>query len=87
MRKAKVKRESDSIVRKNGRKKSLSSRDKQSLGRALYQVARLGGCQNQVSEYKGNSDFGAKGENNSEIVKDDGIPMKNFKASMSLENL
>ncbi|GFY91366.1 TLD-domain containing nucleolar protein [Actinidia rufa] len=72
---------SNSITKESGRKKSLLARGKQSLGRALYQAARLGGYQNQASEYKGGSDM-------TKVVEDnEGIPMQTLNESAPLDNL
>lgn len=46
---------SDSIMKENGGKRSLISKGKQTLGRAIYQAARIGGFRNQ--ERKGGSNM------------------------------
>ena len=69
---------SNSITKESGRKKSLLARGKQSLGRALYQAARLGGYRNQPSEYNGGSDIPI-------VVEDEGIPMQTLNESAPLD--
>uniref|UniRef100_A0A5B6YK63 Oxidation resistance protein 1 n=1 Tax=Davidia involucrata TaxID=16924 RepID=A0A5B6YK63_DAVIN len=78
---------SDAIMKESGRKKSLFSRGKQSLGRAVYQAARLGGYQNQASNRKGSSDMTINDGNDSEVHGDEGIPMQTLNEPVPLDNL
>ncbi|CAL5368606.1 unnamed protein product [Camellia sinensis] len=77
----------DPIMKGSVGKKSLISRGKQSLGRALSQAARLGGYRNRASERKGSSDMTINGGNNSKVVEDDGIPMQTLSEPEHLDNL
>lgn len=79
---------SDSIaIKESSGKRSLFSKGKQSIGRALYQAARLGGYRNQASGNKGNSDMTISGGNNSIVVEDVDIPVKMMSESVDLDNL
>lgn len=78
---------SDPIVKGSVGKKSLISRGKQSLGRALSQATRLGGYRNRASERKGSSDMTINGGNNSKVVEDDGIPMQTLNEPEHLDDL
>ncbi|KAA8546820.1 hypothetical protein F0562_003256 [Nyssa sinensis] len=78
---------SDTIMKESGRKKNLFSRGKQSLGRAIYQAARLGGYRNQASNRKGSSDMTINDGNDSEVVGDEGIPMQTLNEALPLDNL
>ncbi|KAG5529458.1 hypothetical protein RHGRI_029998 [Rhododendron griersonianum] len=83
-----VKPASDSIViKESSGKRSLFSKGKQSIGRALYQAARLGGYRNQASGNKGNSDLTISGGNNSTVVEDVDIPLQMMSESVDLDNL
>lgn len=74
-------------IKESSGKRSLFSKGKQSIGRALYQAARLGGFRNQASGYKGNSDMTTSGGNNSRVVEDEGIAMDTLNESADLDNL
>lgn len=67
-------------------KKSIISRGKHSVGRAISHAARLGGYRNKVSN-KENSDFTTDEENDPEVCRDEGIAMQTLKESVPLENL
>ncbi|KAL0420913.1 UNVERIFIED_CONTAM: Pentatricopeptide repeat-containing protein, mitochondrial [Sesamum latifolium] len=74
------------VIRENTKKKSLFSRGKQSLGKAIYQAAKLGGFRNQGP--KGSSDMAVGNGSNSKISGDKGIPMlQTLNESVSSENL
>ncbi|GMP26093.1 hypothetical protein CsSME_00002683 [Camellia sinensis var. sinensis] len=77
----------DPIMKGSVGKKSLISRGKQSVGKALSQAARLGGYRNRASERKGSSDMTINGGNNSKVVEDDGIPMQTLSEPEHLDNL
>ncbi|KAF7129906.1 hypothetical protein RHSIM_Rhsim10G0163000 [Rhododendron simsii] len=79
---------SDSIaIKESSGKRSLFSRGKQSIGRALYQAARLGGYRNQASGNKGSSDMTISSGNNSTVVEDVGIPLQMMSESVDLDDL
>ncbi|XP_059643406.1 uncharacterized protein LOC132285255 [Cornus florida] len=78
---------SDTIMRESGGKRSLFSRGKQSLGRAIYQAARLGGNRSQSSERKSSSNMTTNGRNDSEVVGDEGIPMQSLNEPVPLDDL
>ncbi|XP_057783801.1 uncharacterized protein LOC131001425 [Salvia miltiorrhiza] len=69
-------------TKENVKKKSLFSRGKQSLGKALYQAARIGGYRSQSS--KGSSDMAVGDGGDS---KDDGIALKILNESQPSEDL
>ncbi|XP_011090546.1 TLD domain-containing protein 2 [Sesamum indicum] len=73
------------VTRENAKKKSLFSRGKQSLGKAFYQAAKLGGFRNQGP--KGSSDMVVGNGSNSKTSVDEGIPMQTLNESLSSENL
>lgn len=62
-------------TKENAKKKSLLSRGKQSLGKAFYQAAKIGGFRSQSS--KGNSDMAfVNGGDSKASSRDEGIAMK-----------
>nr|GMC94721.1 oxidation resistance protein 1 [Ipomoea batatas] len=63
---------SEPPVKEPSRRRSLITRGKQTIGRAVYQVARLGGFRNQGSS-KGNSDMGVADGSNSKVDRHEGI--------------
>ncbi|XP_047327887.1 TLD domain-containing protein 2 isoform X2 [Impatiens glandulifera] len=63
-------------------KKSLISRGKQSIGKAFYHAARIGGYKSQSLERKSNSDNAASGKG-SIASESEGIPMKTLNESLS----
>ncbi|XAR73381.1 hypothetical protein NMG60_11007332 [Bertholletia excelsa] len=69
------------VLKDSGLKKSLFSRGKQSLGRALYQATRVVGYRNQGSDRKGSSDMkissGSEGEDNP-VLLDEPVPSDNI---------
>ncbi|CAK9163244.1 unnamed protein product [Ilex paraguariensis] len=77
---------SEVIMKENSGKKSLFSRGKQSLGRAIYQAARLGGYRHQASA-KGSSDMMLDDSNNSKFSEDEGIDMQTLNEPVPLDNL
>ncbi|KAL2528031.1 TLD-domain containing nucleolar protein [Forsythia ovata] len=76
---------SEPATKENGRKKSLFSRGKQSLGRAFYQAGKLSGFRNQGP--KGSSAMVVDDGSNSKASQDEGIPMKTLNEPLPLENL
>lgn len=64
--------QSDNVIKESGGKKSLFSRGKQSLGRAMYKAARIGGYRSQ--DRKGDSEIKVDGNNAAELA---GVEMKN----------
>lgn len=76
----------DDITRKESSgKKSLISRGKQSLGRAIYQAAKFSGYRNQAST-KGNN-IPVDEENSSKFLRDDGILMQTISESIPPDSL
>lgn len=69
----------------NAKKKSLFSRGKHSLGKALCQAARIGGFRIQSS--KGSLDMAVGDGGDSNGSRDDGIALKILNQSQHLENL
>ncbi|KAM3709726.1 hypothetical protein ACB094_02G194500 [Castanea mollissima] len=63
--------QSDNVMKESGGKKSLFSRGKQSLGRAMYKAARIGGYRSQ--DRKGDSEMKVDG-NDAAVA---GVEMKN----------
>ncbi|KAG6399755.1 hypothetical protein SASPL_141239 [Salvia splendens] len=61
-------------TKENAKKKSLFSRGKQSLGKAFYQAARIGGFRSQ--SMKGNPDLAVGDGGDSKGSRDDGIALK-----------
>lgn len=74
---------SDTIKAENAGKKKMFSRGKQSLGRAIYQVARIGGYRSQSSERRGNSDMKLDDEDGSELV---GVEMRSMQLQTDSED-
>ncbi|XP_059308095.1 uncharacterized protein LOC132059491 [Lycium ferocissimum] len=70
-------------MKEPSRKKRIFSRGKQSLGKALHQVARLGGFRNQGSA-KGSSEV--VGGSNSKVCEDNQIPSEDMNQKL-LNNL
>lgn len=66
--------QSDNVTKESGGKKSLFSRGKQSLGRAMYKAARIGGYRSQ--DRKGDSEIKVDGNDAVELA---GVEMKNVK--------
>lgn len=66
--------QSDNVIKESGGKKSLFSRGKQSLGRAMYKAARIGGYRSQ--DRKGDSEIKVDGNDAVELA---GVEMKNVK--------
>jgi len=64
--------QSDNVIKESGGKKSLFSRGKQSLGRAMYKAARIGGYRSQ--DRKGDSEMKVDGNDAAELA---GVEMKN----------
>lgn len=62
----------DNVIKESGGKKSLFSRGKQSLGRAMYKAARIGGYRSQ--DRKGDSEMKVDGNDAAELA---GVEMKN----------
>lgn len=76
----------DDVTRKESSgKKSLISRGKQSLGRAVYQATKFTGYRNQAST-KGNN-ASVDEENTSKFLRDDGILMKTISESIPPDSL
>lgn len=73
-------------VKEPGKRKSIISRGKQTIGRAVYQVARLGGFRNQGSS-KGNSDMGIDDGSNSKVNRDEGILTQDKNEQVPSSNL
>lgn len=71
--------------RDNAKKKSLFSRGKHSLGKALHQAAKIGSFRNQAS--KSSSDMAVGYEITSKASSDEGICMKTLSESKSVENI
>ncbi|XP_052197600.1 uncharacterized protein LOC127804701 isoform X2 [Diospyros lotus] len=78
---------SDSIMKGSGGKKSLFSRGKQSLGKALYKAARLGRYRTEPSEVKSCSDMTINDGNKSRIIDDEGVPMQILNEPVLLDDL
>lgn len=76
---------SDVPMKESSGKKSLLSRGKQSLGRAIYQAARFSGY--RQASAKSNSDMSIDEENSSTVFRDDGISMQTLNKSIPLDNL
>ncbi|KAL8472106.1 hypothetical protein ACS0TY_029363 [Phlomoides rotata] len=72
-------------TRDNAKRKSLFSRGKHSVGRALHQAARIGSFRNQAS--KSSSDMGVGNEIFPKASGDEGICMKTLSESQSVENI
>ncbi|PHU00803.1 hypothetical protein BC332_30590 [Capsicum chinense] len=68
------------------RRKAIFSRGKQSLGRALHQVARLGGFRNQGSA-KCSSEMVFDDGSNSKVSGGDQIPLEDMNKKLLLNNL
>ncbi|KAK9271838.1 hypothetical protein L1049_002203 [Liquidambar formosana] len=68
-----VEQGSDTVIKDSGGKKSLFSKGKQSLGKVIYQVARISVYRSQGSERKGNSDMKIDNGDDSKLV---GIQMR-----------
>ncbi|WOG92123.1 hypothetical protein DCAR_0311382 [Daucus carota subsp. sativus] len=76
----------DEVTRKESSgKKSLISRGKQSLGRAIYQATKFSGYRNQASS-RGNN-ISVDEENSSKYFRDDGILMKTISESIPPDSL
>lgn len=73
--------------KETGGKKSLISRGKQSIGKALYQAARIGGYKSQSLERKTNSDVNSTGGKGSIAIESEGIPMQTLNESLSSVSL
>ncbi|MCD9560404.1 hypothetical protein HAX54_019079 [Datura stramonium] len=73
------------IIKEPSRRKGILSRGKQSFGRALHQVARLGGFRNQGSA-KGSSEMVFDDGTNSKVA-DDHIPLEDMNQKLLLNNL
>lgn len=71
------------VLRDSGRKKSLFSRGKQSLGRVIHQAAKLGSFRSQGS-YKVNSDI-VVDTKSSLVSKEEVKPIQSLNEPMSLE--
>lgn len=69
---------SETITKDNGRKKSLFSKGKQSLSRAMYQAAKFGGFRSQGSDRKGNSNLKYNDGNDIKVVGDEFKPVHNM---------
>lgn len=69
----------------NAKKKSLFSRGKHSLGKALHQAAKIGSFRNQAS--KSSSDMAVDNEIIPKDSRDEGICMKTLSESQSVENI
>lgn len=76
---------SDVTMKESSGKKSLLSRGKQSLGRAIYQAARFSGY--RQASAKSNSGMSIDEENCSTVFRDDGISMQTLNKSIPLDNL
>lgn len=76
---------SDVTMKESSGKKSLLSRGKQSLGRAIYQAARFSGY--RQASAKSNSDMSIDEENSSTVFRDDGISLQTLSKSIPLDNL
>ncbi|KAL4645359.1 hypothetical protein ACB092_02G229700 [Castanea dentata] len=64
--------QSENVMKEGGGKKSLFSRGKQSLGRAMYKAARIGGYRSQ--DRKGDSEMKVDGNDAAELA---GVEMSN----------
>lgn len=73
-------------MREPSRRKGILSRGKHSLGRALHQVARLGGFRNQGSA-KGSSEMVFDDGSNSKVTGDNQIPLEDMNKKPLLNNL
>uniref|UniRef100_M0ZNX2 TLD family protein n=1 Tax=Solanum tuberosum TaxID=4113 RepID=M0ZNX2_SOLTU len=73
-------------MREPSRRKGILSRGKHSLGRALHQVARLGGFRNQGSA-KGSSEMVFDDGSNSKVSGDNQIPLEDMNKKPLLNNL
>lgn len=76
---------SEPTTKENGRKKSLFSRGKQSLGKAFYQAAKLSGFRNQGP--KGSSVMVTDDGSNFKASQDEDTQMNTSKDTLALENL
>nr|XP_009759009.1 PREDICTED: uncharacterized protein LOC104211619 [Nicotiana sylvestris] len=74
------------IMKEPGRRKSILSRGKQSLGRAFHGVARLGGFRNQGSA-QGSSEMMFDDGSNSKVTGDDQIPLEDMNQKLPQSNL
>lgn len=74
------------IMKEPGRRKSILSRGKQSLGRAFHGVARLGGFRNQGSA-QGSSEMVFDDGSNSKVTGDDQIPLEDMNQKLPQSNL
>lgn len=72
-------------TKENTKKKSLFSKGKQSLGKAFYQAAKIGGFRSQFP--KGSSDMAVGKKGDSKASRDEGISMKILNESQPSENL
>lgn len=72
-------------TKENAKKKSLFSKGKQSLGKAFYQAAKIGGFRSQSP--KGSSDMAVGKKGDSKASRDEGIAMKILNESQPSENL
>lgn len=76
--------ESSEQVKEPTRRRGILSRGKQTIGRAIYQFARLGGSQKKGSS----GETGVvEDESNSKVDRDEGIIMKNIKEGGPLSSL
>lgn len=76
----------DDVTRKESSgKKSLISRSKQSLGKAIYQVAKFSGYRNQASTKANNTPVDE--ENSSKFLRDDEILMQTISESIPPDTL
>lgn len=67
---------SDSVMKENGGRRSLFSKGKQTLGRVVYQAARISGYRNH--ERRGDSDLKIDGDNGANDANSDGVEMRHI---------